>query len=622
MLPVLGLLALLSPITGALYLQISSAKASSPDLTALTGSTPLWIQKAHLLRRHKTDDRITVGVFVQSSDRDGEMQLLSDLYNPHSEHYHHWLTSEAFSDRFAPSADAIAAVTSYLTDAGLKLIASPDTSLVLATGTTAQVEAAFHTQINDYSIVDGRQFYANVSNINLPKSLSGSVQGVYGLNNFAAFASYNMINTPQGNKRPGVVPPPYGGGPFGSGLTPSQIAGIYNAAPVYSKLNTRGEGVTMGLFELSGYRASDIVKYAEFYHLRLVPISNQPVLGGAVNDTGAAEATLDIQLQIAMAQGADKILVYESPNNELGALAQYMQIAKDNRADVVSTSWGAICEYGVTSQLTLSENEIFLRMAIQGQSMFAASGDAGAFGCTRAGVALPPAEALQIGDPANQPFVTAVGGTAFQGPDKVTTFDPGTNLHPTYPGAQAELAWISTPCEATACTGGGGGGGVSRIWASGDYVSDNLGHPRPGIIQAGFSQTGDYCHQQPGVLCRQSPDVSLNANPNTGYSIYCTDPGDSICALGEFRSAPGWLRAGGTSCGAPLWSGIAALDASYHKARLGLFNYIVYPFDSPAGFASQFHDITRYNNGFYPAVPGYDMATGLGTPDIFNLIAA
>jgi hypothetical protein len=59
-----------------------------------------------------------------------------------------------------------------------------------------------------------------------------------------------------------------------------------------------------------------------------------------------------------------------------------------------------------------------------------------------------------------------------------------------------------------------------------------------------------------------------------------------------------------------------------HKARSGLFNYIIYPFDSTAGYASQLHDITIGDIGFYPAGPTYDMATGLGTPDVFNLITA
>lgn len=124
------------------------------------------------------------------------------------------------------------------------------------------------------------------------------------------------------------------------------------------------------------------------------------------------------------------------------------------------------------------------------------------------------------------------------------------------------------------------------------------------------------------ISCFCTPDVSLNADPATGYSVYCTDPADSFCKTGEFGQ-PGWIRLGGTSCAAPLWAAIAALDVQHHGGkRLGLFNYILYPFDSTAGYASQFHDITLQDNGYYPAKPGYDMATGLGTPDVYNLITA
>src|SRR5438034_610536 len=132
---------------------------------------------------------------------------------------------------------------------------------------------------------------------------------------------------------------------------------------------------------------------------------------------------------------------------------------------------------------------------------------------------------------------------------------------------------------------------------------------------------GSASNQQPGVLCRQSPDISLDADPGTGYAMFCTDPGDQLCVTGDLGQ-PGWIRIGGTSCAAPVFSGFVALANQHHKGRLGLFNYVVYPFDSQAGFASQLHDITIGDNGFYPAAATYDMATGLGTPNVFNLITA
>jgi subtilase family serine protease len=612
---VIAVITMLSMAFGANYLQTKSASAAG--FSTIPGSAARWIKGAHLVSHHKSSDQLTIGLMLRTAHPDQQRSLLASLYHQNSPSYHHWLATGEFDQLFGPTASDVAAAKSFLASAGLHLVASPDATMLLATGTASQVEATFHITLNDYSLANGQQYFGNDSDVEVPTSLSNAVLGVFGLSNFATMKPHAMMDE---KAKAAMGPPPYGGGPFGSGLTPSQTAGIYDATPVFKKLHDSGQGVSLAVFELAGYTASDIAHYENHYGLNHVPLVNKLVLGGATSHNGAAEVELDIELQIAMAQGVNQLLVYQSPNTELGVLAQYLQIAKDNQADAISTSWGVPCEFGVTSQLTLGENQFFTQMAAQGQSLFAASGDAGAFGCTRVGLSLPFPESLQLGDPNDQPYNTAVGGTSFQGPDNVTTFDPGKNPHPTYPGTSAELTWIDTPCDSTQCPGGGSGGGVSRLWGSPDYVVDPAtGNFLPGVIESS-SQSGSYCGQQPGVLCRENPDVSLDADPSTGYSIYCTDPGDAFCAVGEFTPKPGWIRLGGTSTAAPLWAGIAALDDAHHHARLGLFNYFLYPLDSPAGYASQFHDITKFDNGFYPAGPTYDMATGIGTPDIFNLI--
>ena len=171
-----------------------------------------------------------------------------------------------------------------------------------------------------------------------------------------------------------------------------------------------------------------------------------------------------------MAPKVKQLLVYEAPNTELGALSEYFQMARDNRADAISTSWGIVCEFFVNSQITLAENQIFLQMAFQGQSIFAASGDAGAYGCSRVGFVPPSGQELQIGDPNNQPYITAVGGTSFRQPNQGTVnFDPGTNSHPTYPGTSKEGTWLEA-CTTASCEGSGGG--VSRVWAEPDYAAN------------------------------------------------------------------------------------------------------------------------------------------------------
>ncbi|GAC1641706.1 MAG: S53 family serine peptidase [Ktedonobacteraceae bacterium] len=625
-----SLLALLGMLVAStLYLgNTTSTKAAGVDPDLLVGSASPWTKSAsvHRIGHHNSSDVVTFSVLLSTSDAAGQQALVKSLYHQGSA-YHQWLSTAQFDARFAPQSADVAAVKAFLKRSGMTLLASPDSTLVLASGRSSQIEQAFSTEIDDFKTPSG-SYYGSTKDLHLPVGMGHIVRGVFGLSNMPVSQAKNMID----NAKPGAAPPPpYGGGPFGSGLTPSQIQGIYNINPVYSKLKTQGQGTTLAVYELSGYKSSDIVKYEDHYNLPHMNIVNVPVLSGATDDSGASEVELDIELQIAVAPKADKLLVYESPNTELGALAQYLQIAKDNKADSISTSWGIVCEYFVNSQVTLAENQIFLRMAAQGQSIFAASGDSGAYGCARIGFLPPAGQELQIGDPNNQPYITAVGGTSFQGPDNVTTFDPGKNPNPSYPGASKELPWTDG-CDPQNCVGGATGGGVSRIWAEPDYAANlTTGQYFPGVIGP-YSKTGAYCGQQPGDICRENPDISLDADPSTGYSIYCTDPGDAFCAMGEFGK-PGWVRLGGTSCAAPVWAGIATPDISKHKSRLGLLNYIVYPYDSKAGYASQFHDIiSAFTNGSggnikgqivppgYAANPGYDLETGVGTPDVYNFI--
>jgi kumamolisin len=569
---------------------------------------------------HYAVPQMTIGLLLATSHQDEQQRLIKTLYNPHSPQYHQWLKSGAFDARFAPTRSRVTAAQDFLTHAHMHLLTgSPSPTLLLAAGTVAQVEAALHTTINTYQTPGNQAYFANSSPVQIPASLSGNVIGVLGLTNIDLIRPQYQVSYEQQSSN---LPPSYGGGPFGRGLTPSQIAGIYDATPVYKQLNDRGQGITTAVFELSGYTRKDVDVYKKQFKLPNVPIIDKPVYGGPapINgalDYAAGEVELDIELQLALAPSIKQLLVYNAPNAEIGVVAQYLQMAKDNQADVISTSW-AECEYLATSSLKLGEFQAFVQMATQGQSIFAASGDNGAFSCLPyTDSNLQGSNELQVEDPAAQPYMTAVGGTSFQGPDNVTTFDPGNNPAPSYPGVSKELTWTDG-CPPKDCAGGASGGGVSRFWGSPDYQS-LAGLAVPGFIEPGLTQSGAYCGQTAGVFCRELPDVSLNADPSTGYAIYCSDKGDPSCADPAF-DIKGWIRFGGTSTSAPLWASIAALIDHFTGTRQGLLNYYFYSLDSAAGFKSQFHDITKFDNGHDPAAPAYDMATGLGSADIFHLV--
>ena len=132
----------------------------------------------------------------------------------------------------------------------------------------------------------------------------------------------------------------------------------------------------------------------------------------------------------------NNLIVYNAPNDFTGQteLDEYTAIAKADQAAVVSSSW-AVCENDVSAGYVQAENVVFEQMASQGQSMFGAEGDTGAFSCIRSdGTTI-----VNVLDPPSQPWVTSVGGTSLE------SFNPGTNPHPRYPSGPRRSG-TSTAC--------------------------------------------------------------------------------------------------------------------------------------------------------------------------------
>ncbi|GHO53294.1 S53 family peptidase [Ktedonobacter robiniae] len=283
---------------------------------------------------------------------------------------------------------------------------------------------------------------------------------------------------------------------------------------------------------------------------------------------------------MGMAPNLNQLRVYEATNTFPDLLDQYARIIADN-VPVVSTSWG-LCESGVIASMGQSyldaENNLFMLAAAQGQTIVAASGDSGSSDCYN-----PPYStdtSLAVDDPASQPYVTGVGGTSLS-----------VNSSNGYAG---EMAWNDTY--------GAGGGGISSYWQ----------HP---TWQAGFVAATN--------ANRQVPDVALNATPNQGYLIYCS-------VVASQCDQPGWYGFGGTSAAAPMWATFIALTNEQSVKNggynLGFINPYLYQIASGSNYNNDFHDVTVGNNtlnnyspGNFPAITGYDMATGLGSLNAANL---
>jgi len=111
---------------------------------------------------------------------------------------------------------------------------------------------------------------------------------------------------------------------------------------------------------------------------------------------------------------------------------------------------------------------------------------------------------------------------------------------------------------------------------------------------------------------RQVPDVSLDADPGTGYSIYATDKGST-----------GWFVIGGTSAAAPAWAAFTSLLNEFRAAddspRLGFANPMLYRLGSTTPLYPPFHDVITGDNLYYPSTAAWDYATGWGSFDAYNL---
>lgn len=295
-------------------------------------------------------------------------------------------------------------------------------------------------------------------------------------------------------------------------------------------------------------------------------------------DGWAGETSLDVQWAHAIAPDATINLVV-APNNYGNALNNAVQWAVDNhKGDVLSMSYGSDEAYisGGGNNLQLEQSHQAFQNAVNaGISLFASSGDYGASD----GLSTPTASY-----PASDPLVTAVGGT-----------DLFTKKSGAYDGE-----WTWNDSDPATCPFGCAYG---PFGATGGAAS--------AIFQAPAYQQG-----MTGQAMRTPSDVAYNASVYTSVLVYLgfnANPDDN-----------GFYFFGGTSSGSPQWAAIGALANQQAGHDLGQLNPALYAIYGTPAYADDFHDVTVGNNAWfgpgYQAGPGYDVPTGLGSPDVKNLV--
>jgi subtilase family serine protease len=552
---------------------IARARQNAPYV--MTNQIPPLVSRARLVGPADAQQQLNLSIGLQLRNRQELDSLLSDLYNPRSPRYHRFLTPQEFAAEFGPTSDQVQQVVSYLRQQGLTVTSvAPNGLLIDANATVAQAESAFQVTINNY-VLGANSFFANANPPVVPGALSSLITSVGGLDNSVKMHPlYSLSSQPHRKAKPALSTDTQNAPRAAqSGYGPSDLSGAYDATPLQQS-TMQGSNQTVAVFELDGYQSSDITQYLQNYSLGTPSITNVLVDGfNGSAGPGAIEVDLDIEVVAAMAPKANQI-VYEGPNSTQGVNDTYNKLVTDDKAQIATISWGQCESQSGNSELQTLDG-ILAQGSAEGIAMYAAAGDSGAYDCGDTNLA--------VDNPADDPNITGVGGT---------------NLQLSNGAYGSESVWSNPSDTSRGPNGVGGGGGLSSFFKQPTW------------------QTGPGVQNQYSNGNREVPDVTADADPNSGYAVYCT-------ASASGCPSSGWIEVGGTSAAAPMWAGSTALINNYlqsqNKSRMGFANPTLYALASSQQPFPPFHDVTSGTNLYYPATAAYDEASGLGSPDIYNI---
>ncbi len=540
-----------------------SAKAE-PGRMMLRGHVPAAVARLAPKGRLPATNQLYLAIGLPLRNRAGLEELLRQLYDPRSTNFHKYLVPKEFAARFGPTEQDYQAVIQFAETNGLTVTSTHGNRVVLdVAGSVSNVEQAFHITLRTYRHpTEARDFFAPDTEPSVPANLP--VADIEGLNDYSP-------PRPLSHRVDALKVRPLG---FNGSGTNGEYAGkdFRNAYAPGTALN--GAGQSVGLLEFSSYYPVDITNYENIIGLtQYVPLTNVVLSGGTPSKTYNGEVALDIELSIAMAPGLSRVIVYEESSGNPSTILSRM--ADDNLAKQLSCSW--TWAGGPTNTI----DSLFQQMATLGQSFFQASGDSDAY---TGGLMVD--NPSQTNAPVDSIYLTSVGGTT------LAMNGAGNSW-------SNEIVWNynlnGIPNE-------GSGGGISTYYPI-PYWQTNVS-----MANNGGSTTN-----------RNIPDVALTA--------------DNVFECYNNGLTNGATYTMGTSCAAPLWAGFCALVnqqsvASNPTNFVGFLNPALYTIAGGTNYNACFHDITTGNNigentpGLFNAVAGYDLCTGLGTPNGTNLINA
>ena len=554
------------------------------------------------------------------------------LQTPGSNDYHQFLTVQQFVRDYAVSDAVLQSIENSLKDLGYTIAyVYPNHLAIEVTVPISTAQSTLGIKLKSFS-KDGKIGFAPDRAYTIPATLkSKGVHGVGGLDtvNHPRPMIIKSAITGQSTKRPFKQAMALQGGTPGDYL-PADFAARYHVDSLYNQGFT-GRGKTVGIVTLADFNTADAFNFWKGIDLSVSAnrITKVNVDGGINPDnlSGSEETALDVEYSGALAPQSN-VRVYVAPlRGNSGFTNGFEAAASENVADTISTSWGepelfyfasVNPPYPSETHLLDEFHDVFLEMALQGQTLFAAAGDSGAFDTVRACPAFgtptpdnPVCNApYSVDHPSSDPLVTAAGGTTLP---FSATFSNGLHIRDSY-----ERAWTWDYLATQAAQQGysnfislpdvfsvGTGGGVSSYFPLPWYQVGTPGIQKTVPAQYFSVDFGSGSTVQvilPSQFAgRNTPDISTNADPESGYQVLANG------YLYDFY--------GGTSFVAPQLNGVTALLAEALGGRIGQLNPALYKLGQVAS-----PDLTAGNNWGFPAGAGFDNATGVGKLDGAKLL--
>jgi subtilase family serine protease len=615
-----GVLAAPGIARAASAIQVPGSVAPAVAAGALVGAVP-------------ASQQLTVQVWL-APDLAGATAFANSVATPGSSAFHHYLSPDAYTAEFGPSAARAAAVTAWLRDAGLARVrADSGRDYVSGTGPVWRIQAAFGVRMEKYRVTGANGKPAVIESndraVSVPAPLAPGVLGVTGLNSAPPVTSAAGRASAGPAERAAATPacshywaqhtrsfrPAYRGLARGSlpvcGYSAGQVRAAYGATAAAT-----GKGQTVALTEEAAPAAmlATLKDYAKGNRLPAPKASQfrerQIATGGTcgASSGGAAqseffdESQMDSEAVYAMAPGAAQLMVVGDGCNEAQALLDSALFVLTGNgahpsASIVSNSWKL--DAGDVPVQTVHAMD--LRAAAEGVGMYFASGDT-----------------PDVNTTDSDPYATAVGGTTLGiGAKNNRVFETGWS---------DDYASLDAGKWDDVGIGGGAGGGTSPVWGQPAY--------QKGVVPASMSRVSV---GKRIVTGRAVPDIAADGDPDsgilTGYIASGTDahPGPYQTEVNA-----------GTSLATPLVAGLVADAQQGQKSAFGFINPLLYRLAGTRAF----HDILPVtasmpqqdrdayepaSEGISPAVDvfdsqeradtqqvtakGYDTMTGVGTPN-------